>query len=178
MGMFDTIHCEVPLPVAEHQSLAFQTKNLECLLDSYTITGDGRLVRHARRGGIWGARVDHDVEATPEELGRAAVKAARRRSRAPSKSSMTTRSSSPEGRGDSRPALRQPHRSPGPRILLIVRARSSQLGYEEGGRHHDLRQRPRHRLEPSGRRGRFLPEWGRAAPRTDNQQPCCCSSFE
>lgn len=60
MGMFDTIHCEVPLPVAEHQSLAFQTKNLECLLDTYTITGDGRLVRHARRG--WREETDHDVE--------------------------------------------------------------------------------------------------------------------
>lgn len=62
MGMFDTIHCEYPLPVAEHQSLDFQTKNLECLLDIYTITRDGRLVRHARRGGLWGAPEDHDVE--------------------------------------------------------------------------------------------------------------------
>jgi len=60
--MFDTIHCEYPLPVAEHQGLEFQTKNLECLLDTYTITADGRLVRHAQRGEFWGARLDHDVE--------------------------------------------------------------------------------------------------------------------
>lgn len=60
MGMFDTIHCEYPLPEAKHQSLVFQTKNLECLLDTYTITADRRLVRHARRG--WRKETDHDVE--------------------------------------------------------------------------------------------------------------------
>lgn len=51
MGLFDTIHCEYPLPVPQHQELEFQTKDLECLLDEYTITRDGRLLRHARRGG-------------------------------------------------------------------------------------------------------------------------------
>jgi hypothetical protein len=60
MGMFDTVHCEYPLPDARHQDLEFQTKNLECTLDRYTITRDGRLVRHARSG--WGAALDHDVE--------------------------------------------------------------------------------------------------------------------
>ena len=62
MGMFDTIYCEYPLPEAAHQTLDFQTKNLECALDTYTITSDGRLVRHARRGGLWKTPEDHDVE--------------------------------------------------------------------------------------------------------------------
>jgi len=43
MGMFDTITCEAELPVREHQVLSFQTKDLECLLDCYVITRDGRL---------------------------------------------------------------------------------------------------------------------------------------
>jgi len=62
MGMFDTVYCEYPLPDARHQALDFQTKNLECALDTYTITQDGRLVRRARRG--WGAEavLDRDIE--------------------------------------------------------------------------------------------------------------------
>lgn len=60
MGLFDTIHCEYPLPDARHQDLDFQTKDLECLLGEYTITRDGRLVRHARRGGL--GRLDRDIE--------------------------------------------------------------------------------------------------------------------
>jgi hypothetical protein len=60
MGMFDTIHCEYPLPVTEHQGLDFQTKDLECRLGIYTITREGRLVRHARRGGR--GEPDRDVE--------------------------------------------------------------------------------------------------------------------
>jgi len=62
MGLFDTIHCEYPLPDLRHQDLAFQTKDLDCFLAHYTITGDGRLIRRARRGGIWGDREDRDVE--------------------------------------------------------------------------------------------------------------------
>lgn len=50
MGMFDTITCEYPLPVAEHQDLEFQTKDLENLLDHYAITHEGRLIRKPRRG--------------------------------------------------------------------------------------------------------------------------------
>lgn len=59
MGMFDTIHCEYPLPDARHQDLEFQTKDLESLLSNYTITRDGRLVLHARkrRRGL-----DRDIE--------------------------------------------------------------------------------------------------------------------
>jgi hypothetical protein len=55
LGLFDTITCEYPLPVAEHQNLEFQTKDLESLLDHYTITRDGRLVRRAGHG-LWGSR--------------------------------------------------------------------------------------------------------------------------
>ena len=51
MGLFDTVHCEYPLPEARHQGLEFQTKNLECMLGRYTITRDGRLTRHALPGG-------------------------------------------------------------------------------------------------------------------------------
>lgn len=50
MGMFDTVKCEFKLPNPLHQDLEFQTKDLECVLDDYTITRDGRLVRHPRHG--------------------------------------------------------------------------------------------------------------------------------
>src|SRR5436305_2154048 len=59
MGLFDTIHCEYPLPDARHQDLDFQTKDLECFLDHYTITYDGRLVLQARRRGLG---PDRDIE--------------------------------------------------------------------------------------------------------------------
>jgi len=59
MGLFDTVHCEYPLPDARHQGLEYQTKDLECLLDNYTITRDGRLVRHASR---FGGGPGHDIE--------------------------------------------------------------------------------------------------------------------
>lgn len=51
MGLFDTIYCEYPLPNPEHQELDFQTKNLECGMDTYTITRDGRLIRRAPKSG-------------------------------------------------------------------------------------------------------------------------------
>lgn len=60
MGMFDTIFCEYPLPEPGHQALGFQTKDLECLLDNYTITSDGRLIRRARRGLL--GQPDRDIE--------------------------------------------------------------------------------------------------------------------
>jgi len=47
MGLFDTVKCKYPLPNPKHQDLEFQTKDLECLLGEYTITADGRLLRHA-----------------------------------------------------------------------------------------------------------------------------------
>ena len=51
MGMFDHIACEMPLPEqpAPPRGRAFQTKSLDCLLERYTITGDGRLIHHAIR---------------------------------------------------------------------------------------------------------------------------------
>ena len=59
MGLFDTVHCKYPLPDPRHQDLEFQTKDLDCALFYYTITRDGRLVRHAGRGR-WGP--DRDIE--------------------------------------------------------------------------------------------------------------------
>jgi len=49
MGMFDTIKCYFPLPGApeEIQNDSFQTKDLENLLDNYTITYEGRLIHHS-----------------------------------------------------------------------------------------------------------------------------------
>jgi hypothetical protein len=46
MGMFDEIRCEYPLPgdaPADAADLDFQTKDLDCLLEKYTITKDGVL---------------------------------------------------------------------------------------------------------------------------------------
>jgi hypothetical protein len=61
MGFFDTVYCKYPLPDPRHQDLAFQTKSLECLMGTYTITRDGRLVRKAwsLRGG---PEVDREAE--------------------------------------------------------------------------------------------------------------------
>ena len=50
MGLFDTITCRYALPDPRHQDLSFQTKDLDCFLEEYTITIDGRLIRHARDG--------------------------------------------------------------------------------------------------------------------------------
>ena len=49
MGMFDEIKCEYPLPDPEVQDEVFQTKNFENLMDCYTITQDGRLIKHEVR---------------------------------------------------------------------------------------------------------------------------------
>lgn len=43
MGMFDEVHCKFPLPEYDGDG-NFQTKDFDCLMDSYTITEDGRLV--------------------------------------------------------------------------------------------------------------------------------------
>ena len=47
--MFDELKCDYPLPDAVVQEATFQTKSLECIMDSYTITQDGRLVLHRVR---------------------------------------------------------------------------------------------------------------------------------
>jgi hypothetical protein len=42
MALFDTVKCDYPLPDPAHQQLEFQTKDLDWLLEQYTITRDGR----------------------------------------------------------------------------------------------------------------------------------------
>ena len=42
------LECDYPLPDARYQDLEYQTKDLDCFLQSYTITRDGRLLKHAR----------------------------------------------------------------------------------------------------------------------------------
>ncbi len=49
MGMYDDIKCEYPLPDKQVQNKVFQTKSLQCNLDSYTITKEGRLIWHKYR---------------------------------------------------------------------------------------------------------------------------------
>lgn len=44
MGMFDSLHCDYPLGDERVQGHEFQTKDLECLMESYRITEDGRLL--------------------------------------------------------------------------------------------------------------------------------------
>ena len=61
MGMFDTLTCDYPLPDPRHQDLEFQTKDLEKVLGHYTITKDGRLIRHAQPSPFVPAPVS-DVE--------------------------------------------------------------------------------------------------------------------
>jgi hypothetical protein len=51
MGMYDYLICEMSLPEQPRapQSRTFQTKDLECLLERYTITVAGRLIHYAMR---------------------------------------------------------------------------------------------------------------------------------
>lgn len=49
--MYDTVHCEYPLPNPSHTDRSYQTKSLVCALFHYTITRDGRLVQDAWRDG-------------------------------------------------------------------------------------------------------------------------------
>ena len=51
MGMFDTIDCKYPLPEAtkEVQESGFQTKSFENLMENYTITEEGKIIRHKQR---------------------------------------------------------------------------------------------------------------------------------
>jgi hypothetical protein len=44
MGMFDTLICKYPLPNPKDQELEFQTKSLNCELDTYEIDSDGQLI--------------------------------------------------------------------------------------------------------------------------------------
>lgn len=47
MGMFDYVRCEHPLPAPDTAGLEFQTKDLGCELDVFTIRADGSLWRTA-----------------------------------------------------------------------------------------------------------------------------------
>ena len=49
MSLYDTLHCDYPLPDPEFQGEEFQTKDLEKTLDRYRISADGRLWRLPRR---------------------------------------------------------------------------------------------------------------------------------
>lgn len=49
MGLFDRLTCQYPLPgLSDPTSIEFQTKDLECLINDYTITREGRLIEHYR----------------------------------------------------------------------------------------------------------------------------------
>lgn len=43
MGMYDDLRCEMPLPDGM-QRMHFQTKSLDCELNQYVITAEGRLL--------------------------------------------------------------------------------------------------------------------------------------
>jgi hypothetical protein len=62
MGLFDTVRCEYPLPDARLQAEEFQAKDRECGLETYTITAEGRLVRHAREVSDDRPSLTRDVE--------------------------------------------------------------------------------------------------------------------
>jgi hypothetical protein len=56
--MYDTIRCDYPLPDPQHQQLEFQTKSLDRAMLRYTITADGRLLRHPG-GGLFDEPPEH-----------------------------------------------------------------------------------------------------------------------
>lgn len=64
MSLVDTIHCEYPLPEPADQALTFQTKDFECLLDTYLITAEGRLIRKTPS-----ASIQHDGPRSEVERG-------------------------------------------------------------------------------------------------------------
>jgi len=58
MGLYDDVRCEYKLPGSTGlvQNDVFQTKDLGCMMDSYTVTEDGELIHHV-----------HEYESVPEE---------------------------------------------------------------------------------------------------------------
>jgi len=50
MGMFDRIKCEFELAEKEFQNNEFQTKDLDCELNNYLITKEGRLILISDKG--------------------------------------------------------------------------------------------------------------------------------
>jgi len=61
MSIFDSLTCDYPLPDPHHQDLEFVTRDLEKVMGRYTITRDGRLIRHARPS-LFGPQPVSDVE--------------------------------------------------------------------------------------------------------------------
>ena len=49
MGMFDYVHCEVPLPDGWQQPHELQTKDFDCEMEIYTIRKDGLLMDSQKR---------------------------------------------------------------------------------------------------------------------------------
>jgi hypothetical protein len=47
MGMFDSLRCVYPLPVAGANELVYQTKDLDCMMDEFEIRADGTLWHEA-----------------------------------------------------------------------------------------------------------------------------------
>lgn len=47
MGLFDYLNCEIDLP-GTTKGEEFQTKDLECFMEYYTIRADGTLIQHYR----------------------------------------------------------------------------------------------------------------------------------
>jgi hypothetical protein len=45
MGMFDELRCRATLPDDGDTDTEFQTKSMDCRLDTYIITSDGRLTK-------------------------------------------------------------------------------------------------------------------------------------
>ena len=53
MGLFDTVRCRYRLPDSRLQDAEFQTKDLDCLLLTYTVTEEGRLRVDFRDRRVW-----------------------------------------------------------------------------------------------------------------------------
>lgn len=60
MGMFDHLRCHYPLPLPGLEEALFQTKDLDCQLDTYEIRADGTL---------WGEDYEYEDRSDPEATG-------------------------------------------------------------------------------------------------------------
>lgn len=60
MGAFDELRCHYPLPIKEAQSCVFQTKDLDCYQQNYTLCEDGTL---------WKTHYDVEDRSDPNAVG-------------------------------------------------------------------------------------------------------------
>lgn len=60
MSAFDTLHGQYPLPVPEAQQQVFQTKDLDCYQETYTLRADGTL---------WKTHYDLEDRSDPHSTG-------------------------------------------------------------------------------------------------------------